>query len=465
MIGMLSTKTYISPEELANKVLLEIKNKNGKLKFPIDPYRLIKESGIILRFSDFKDLEGIIITDENNNIIVGINSNRQCQRQRFTAAHEYCHFLKDIDLNDCTNQQIICKINSSSQLEKYANEFASCLLMPLNELKRQCLRYLDKDGYIDFESVTLIAEYFAVSFESCVYRIAYKLGYIKGSVDSKILKQRIKDYKPTKHRISLIKNTSDEKLLENMINNSSYNMIDLSKNTGAKFIQNYIYYDNKLEGININTETVNYILADLRYNKENSSFFNNTDEDVVMTLGNLSMQEYLITTSQELDIFKTIIMHKKLFSYSPYANEYGGYFRNNNAIINGGGTQPISYTKILEEMNNLNIELEEFLQKKDIYNINEYIKESIKIMYRFIVIHPFQDGNGRISRGLLNWLFKLKGIPPIYFDLDSKEEYYDALKEIDIKKEYTKMNVLVYKRVLNTMIKLHQYLFIEEELY
>ena len=48
-------------------------------------------------------------------------------------------------------------------------------------------------------------------------------------------------------------------------------MVDLNRNIGAKFVNNYIYYDNKLEGVE--QKDVPYILADLSYNKEKSKFF------------------------------------------------------------------------------------------------------------------------------------------------------------------------------------------------
>lgn len=455
-------KTYIPPKELAEHVLKKIRNMNGSLEFPIDPYELIKNDGIILRFNDFEDLEGIIITDERNQTVIGINNNRNYRRQRFTAAHEYCHFLKDINTDNFETEKIICKINSNSKQEKYANDFASHLLMPSSELKKKCQPFLNKNGFISFENITIVAEYFAISFEACVFRVAYEFGYIDGNIDSNVLKRRIGEYKPSEKRIKLVDETNDEILLENMINGSSYNMLNLSKNTGAKFIQNYIYYDNKIEGVILDSEKVNYILADLRYNKENSKYFNVEDEAIVMTLGNLDMQEYLLSTAQGLDIFNTIALHEKLYKYAPFGGEYGGKFRNSDAIIRLGTIQPIQHLSINFEMNKLNVELKKLIDSKDLYTVSNYVKQSIKIMYQFIVIHPFQDGNGRVSRGLLNWMFKLRGIPPIYFDDTSKDEYYLALKEIDLNKNYIAMNILVFKRILKTMISLHQYLFVDE---
>ena len=45
---------------------------------------------------DFEKLEGIILNDEDDVTIVGINRLRPWTRQRYSAAHEYCHFIKDL---------------------------------------------------------------------------------------------------------------------------------------------------------------------------------------------------------------------------------------------------------------------------------------------------------------------------------------------------------------------------------
>lgn len=37
-----------------------------------------------------------------------------------------------------------------------------------------------------------------------------------------------------------------------------------------------------------------------------------------------------------------------------------------------------------------------------------------------IKIHPFRDGNGRTTRALMNALFKIVGIPPVYIHLTKK---------------------------------------------
>ncbi|MEG1314025.1 MAG: ImmA/IrrE family metallo-endopeptidase, partial [Bacilli bacterium] len=332
---------YTNAEEMATDVLNNIKYKNGNLKFPIDPFNILKESKVYVTLRDFKDIDGIIVCDDDNSTIVGINVNNRWSRQRFTAAHEYCHFIKDLKKEAGKSDVIKCLKNSKSSVEKYADAFAGYLLMPTDELKKVCNEYKNLKGYIDFDSVTIIAEYFGVSFSSCLYRIAYGLNLIDGDISSKVLRQRVSHYKPENKRRELIKSTIDSNLLSNMIDSLSYIMFDLNKYTGIKFLQQYIYNDNKLEGVILDRSELNYILADLNFNKEKSLFFNSKNENICMTLGNVEMQHYVVTTEEKFSIKKCSKLHSLLYKYVPYPEDNGKY-RTNDALLKSGTVQPVS---------------------------------------------------------------------------------------------------------------------------
>ena len=51
--------------------------------------------------------------------------------------------------------------------------------------------------------------------------------------------------------------------------------------------------------------------------------------------------------------------------------------------------------------------------------------------YRFIRIHPFDDGNGRIARLLMNFILMQNGYPPSIIKTEDKESYFAALRQAD----------------------------------
>lgn len=51
--------------------------------------------------------------------------------------------------------------------------------------------------------------------------------------------------------------------------------------------------------------------------------------------------------------------------------------------------------------------------------------------YKFVRIHPFDDGNGRMARLLMNLALMTQGFPPVIIKSDEKETYYRSLRQAD----------------------------------
>jgi len=53
---------------------------------------------------------------------------------------------------------------------------------------------------------------------------------------------------------------------------------------------------------------------------------------------------------------------------------------------------------------------------------------------RFVTIHPFADGNGRMSRLMMNFVLQKHGFPPLNIPYEDRRSYYNALERSQVKK-------------------------------
>lgn len=63
-------------------------------------------------------------------------------------------------------------------------------------------------------------------------------------------------------------------------------------------------------------------------------------------------------------------------------------------------------------------------------NVNPIILAA-EFHYRFIRIHPFDDGNGRTARIIMNFILMKFGYPPVIIKTEDKENYFSALQQAD----------------------------------
>lgn len=103
------------------------------------------------------------------------------------------------------------------------------------------------------------------------------------------------------------------------------------------------------------------------------------------------------------------------------------------------------------KMNDLLIWYEEKSQSKDMNSV----LLAAEFHYRFIRIHPFDDGNGRVARILMNFILMKFGYPPVIIKTEDKQNYFSALQQADSGLlepfvEYIAINLI---NSLNIMIK------------
>lgn len=75
--------------------------------------------------------------------------------------------------------------------------------------------------------------------------------------------------------------------------------------------------------------------------------------------------------------------------------------------------------------------LVEWYREMDSNPKSNHVLLAAEFHYRFIRIHPFDDGNGRTARLLMNFILLRHGFPPVIIKTEDKRNYLSALEQAD----------------------------------
>ena len=186
---------------------------------------------------------------------------------------------------------------------------------------------------------------------------------------------------------------------------------------------------NAIEGIVTSDERIRDIVT-------NSSAPLNHDEADIAGYRDVLNLVHTRYAEISFDVSTILSFHALLLSKSGY--EYGGKFKSENNLImerSADGTRQVRFTPTPASETKGAVEqlVFAYLEARDNANINQLLLIPCVIL-DFLCIHPFRDGNGRISRLLSLLLLYKNG-----FDIgrwisyeekinETKDEYYAALK-------------------------------------
>jgi Fic family protein len=108
--------------------------------------------------------------------------------------------------------------------------------------------------------------------------------------------------------------------------------------------------------------------------------------------------------------------------------EVGQYKKQPNHVLTVTG-EVFRFAEPLEVAAKMQALIAEANEKKP--SMIEGLLHAAKLHYQFVVIHPFDDGNGRMARLLMNVILMQYGLPPAIIKTETKEEYFSALRLAD----------------------------------
>ena len=161
------------------------------------------------------------------------------------------------------------------------------------------------------------------------------------------------------------------------------------------------------------------------------NYLKSTDHDFIQTLEDKKLLEMYVYLVENFDIskpfgFKTVEKwHKEIFkTIYPFAGDLRTV-----EMAKGNGIEAWTWQlQFLNGIPNLDNLIKE-VSSKDYEDLDLLIQDLSKIMCDFLFIHPFREGNGRLSRLICDILLAKNGFPMIGLNLKNGDNYIERVHE------------------------------------
>lgn len=201
-----------------------------------------------------------------------------------------------------------------------------------------------------------------------------------------------------------------------------------------------VYNSNAIENSTLTLKETEKILLDMEVSRDVSV------REVFEAKNLARVVEYIRTKSQEIELDKEMILLLHQMLIGGIDDKIAGRFRTKGEYVRVG-THVAPAPEHVESM--IDAILLEYSS-----DLNSYFLDKIaKFHLDFETIHPFNDGNGRIGRAIINFQFQRLGFPRIIVRDREKKDYYQAFGDYREKKNTKTMEKIL---VLGLMESFHK---------
>lgn len=237
---------------------------------------------------------------------------------------------------------------------------------------------------------------------------------------SELLRQQANSFKIIRSPLKYKFTKRDLETIKSLKKKRDFGIFHLSEEDWQAFTELFTYNTNAIEGSTITQHEVFEIL------KENKWPFSKPKEEISEAYGVSKAISAIRKTRTSLSLSLILKIHKTIFENS---KAFAGKFREKGVevgirdalgnLIHLGA--PAARVKPL---------LNELIKW---YNKNKKklppIVLAVVVHNQFEYIHPFEDGNGRVGRLLLNNILLKHKLPPVNISVKNRKVYYQTLKD------------------------------------
>lgn len=191
-----------------------------------------------------------------------------------------------------------------------------------------------------------------------------------------------------------------------------------------------VHHSNSIEGSTLTKEET-YLLLEEHLTPKNKPL-----EHTLMAIDHLKALQFVVQLAEEktpltVEIIKEIsalVMKTTGSEISSIAGNFDsskGDFR--KVTVRAGTTTFMDYKKVPERVNELVAYINKTINtSQDFLDINNLAFDA---HFQMVSIHPFADGNGRLSRLVMNYIQQYHQMPLSVVYKEDKQDYFDALQE------------------------------------
>lgn len=264
---------------------------------------------------------------------------------------------------------------------------------------------------------------------------------------SELLKQQVNSFKIIRSPIKYKFSKREQELIKSLKTKSKFKVFHLSEEDWQLFTELFTYNTNAIEG---STITQNEVLEILESNKWP---FNKPKEEISEAYGVAQAIRYIRKTKVHLSLKMIKEIHKIIFENS---KGFAGKLREKGVevgIRDGYGNiihLGAPAARVIPLLNEL----------VKWYNKNRKkvpaIVLAIVVHNQFEYIHPFEDGNGRVGRLLMNNILLKHKLPPVNISMKNRAGYYETLRQFQKTGNIKPSIELVLKEYKNLRKKLRK---------